>query len=125
MIVAGLGFRRGASAESLGAALALVGKADAIATAEDKVNEAGLLRLANDLGLKVHGVSRAAMAAQGIEGSARVMAEYGTGSVAEASALAVAGPGARLIVGRRTGPDGMAVVALAKTAVESAAESAA
>ena len=116
MIVAGLGFRRGASAESLAAALGLVGRAEALATAEDKVHEPGLLRLAHDLGLKVHAVSRADLAAQGIEGSARVMAEYGTGSVAEASALAAAGPGARLIAGRRTGPDGMAVVALAESA---------
>lgn len=116
MIVAGLGFRRGASAESLRAALALVGKAEALATAEDKVHEPGLVRLAQGLGLKVQGISRADLAAQGVEGSARVMAEYGTGSVAEAAALSAAGPGARLIVGRRTGPDGMAVAALAQSA---------
>ena len=121
MIVAGLGFRRGASAESLAAALAMVGKADALATAEDKLHEPGLIRLANSLGLKVHGISRACLEAQGVEGSARVMAEFGTGSVAEASALAAAGPGARLIAGRRTGPDGMAVVALAESAAEMAA----
>lgn len=116
MIVAGFGFRRGVSAESLSATLALVGRAEAFATAEDKVSEPGLVRLANSLGVRVHGISRADMAAQGVEGSARVMAEYGTGSVAEASALAAAGPGARLIAGRRTGPDGMAVVALAESA---------
>lgn len=114
MKVAGLGFRRGASAESLRAALALVGKVDALATAEDKVNEPGLVRLAKELGLKVHGVSRAGLVAQGVEGSARVMAEYGTGSVAEAAALAVAGLGARLVMTRRSGPDGMAVAALAE-----------
>lgn len=114
MRVAGLGFRRGASAESLRAALALVGKADALATAKDKVSEPGFSRLAKELGLFVHAVSRADLAAQGIEGSARVIAEYGTGSVAEAAALAAAGPGARLISSRRTGPDGMAVVALAE-----------
>ncbi|MGV8986318.1 MAG: cobalamin biosynthesis protein [Cypionkella sp.] len=114
MKVAGLGFRRGASAESLRAALTLVGKADALATAEDKAHEPGLVRLAKELGLKVHGVSRAGLEAQGIEGSAKVMAAYGTGSVAEAAALAVAGKGARLVTTRRTGPDGMAVVALAE-----------
>ena len=114
MKVAGLGFRRGASAESLAAALALVGPADALATAEDKVHEPGLQRLANRLGFKVHAISRAALELQGVEGSARVMAEYGTGSVAEASALAAAGPGARLLIGRRTSPDGMAVAALAE-----------
>ena len=116
MRVAGLGFRRGASAESLGAALALMGIPDALATAEDKVGEPGLQRLAKALGVKVHAISRAALEAQGVEGSARVMAEYGTGSVAEASALAAAGPGGRLLVGRRTSPDGMAVAALAESA---------
>ena len=114
MRVAGLGFRRGVSAESLRAALVLVGKADALATAEDKMHEPGLVRLAKELGLKVHGVSRAGLVAQGIEGSARVMAEYGTGSVAEAAALAAAGTGARLVMTRRTGPDGMAVAAVAE-----------
>lgn len=115
MRVAGLGFRRGASAESLKAALALVGEAQALATAEDKVAEPGFARLARELGLPVHAVSRAALGAQGVEGSARVMAEFGTGSVAEAAALAAAGPGARLVIGRRTGPDGMAVAAIAES----------
>ena len=114
MRVAGLGFRRGVSAESLRAALALVGEAEVLATAEDKIGEPGLIRLASELGLKVYGVSRAALAAQGVEGSARVMAEYGTGSVAEAAALAVAGTGARLVVMRRSGSDGMAVAAIAE-----------
>lgn len=114
MIVAGLGFRKGVSAESLRAALALVGRPQALATAEGKEREPGLLRLAQELALPIHAVSRAALAAQGIEGSARTMALYGTGSVAEAAALAVAGPGARLIRHRRTGPDGMAVAALAE-----------
>lgn len=113
MIVAGLGFRKGVSAESLRAALALVGRPQALATAQGKENEPGLRRLAQETGLVVHAVSRASLAAQGIEGSAKSMELYGTGSVAEAAALAAAGPGARLITGRRTGPDGMAVAALA------------
>lgn len=116
MKVTGLGFRRGVSAESLRAAMALVGAGDALATAENKVHEPGLVRLAREMGLTVYPVTRNALRAQGIEGSARVQAEYGTGSVAEASALAVAGPGARLVHGRRTGPDGMAVAALAESA---------
>lgn len=115
MRIAGLGFRRGVSAESLAAALRLVGTCDALATAEDKAQEPGLLRLANDLKMKVHAVSRAMLTAQGIEGSARVEALYGTGSVAEAAALAAAGPGARLIVPKRSGPDGMAVAAIAES----------
>ena len=115
MKVMGLGFRRGVSAESLRAAMALVGAGDALATAIDKVHEPGLVRLALELGLTVYPVSRGELQAQDIEGSDRVQAEYGTGSVAEASALAAAGPGARLVHGRRTGPDGMAVAALAES----------
>ncbi|MDZ4135469.1 MAG: hypothetical protein U1D06_07725 [Paracoccaceae bacterium] len=37
-------------------------------------------------------------------------------SVAEAAALAAAGPGARLLVARRVSPDGRATVAIAKGA---------
>ena len=118
MRVTGLGFRRGASAESLRAAIALVGLGEALATAEDKLAEPGLVRLAQDLGLRVVGVSRHDLSAQGITGSVRVMAAYGTGSVAEAAALAAAGPGARLVAAKRRGPDGMAVAALAETAVK-------
>lgn len=113
MIVAGLGFRKGVSAESLRAALRLVGRPEVLATAAGKEGEPGLRRLAAELGLPVIAVPHDRLAAQGIEGSAKSMAIYGTGSVAEASALAAAGPGARLIVGRKTGPDGMAVAALA------------
>ena len=114
MIVAGLGFRKGVSAQSLRAALALVGRADLLATAEGKEAEPGLLRLSAETGLAIRAVSRASLAAQGIEGSGRSMALYGTGSVAEAAALAAAGQGARLIATRKTGPDGMAVAALAE-----------
>ena len=115
MRVTGLGFRRGVSAESLRAAIALVGLGEALATAEDKVHEPGLVRLAQDLGLRVFGVARSDLQAQAVEGSTRVMAEYGTGSVAEAAALAAAGPGARLVHSKRSGPDGRAVAALAET----------
>ncbi|MEI6800387.1 MAG: cobalamin biosynthesis protein [Pseudomonadota bacterium] len=115
MRVTGLGFRRGVSAESLRAAIGLVGLGEALATAEDKMREPGLVRLAQDLGLRILGVPRHALQAQGVEGSARVMAAYGTGSVAEAAALAAAGPGARLVQPKRSGPDGMAVAALAET----------
>lgn len=114
MKVTGLGFRRGVSAESLRAAIALVGLGQALATAEDKAREPGLVRLAQDLGVIILAVPRRDLQAQGIEGSARVMAAYGTGSVAEAAALAAAGPGARLVRPKRSGPDGMAVAALAE-----------
>ena len=120
MRVTGLGFRRGVSAESLRAAIALVGLGDALATAEDKVREPGLMRVAQDLGVGILGIARCDLRAQGVEGSARVMAEYETGSVAEAAALAGAGPGARLVQTKRKGPDGMAVAALAEGALTEA-----
>ena len=120
MRVTGLGFRRGVSAESLRAAIALVGLGDALATAEDKVREPGLMRVAQDLGVGILGIARSDLRAQGVEGSARVMAEYETGSVAEAAALAGAGPGARLVQTKRKGPDGMAVAALAEGALTEA-----
>jgi cobalt-precorrin 5A hydrolase len=113
MRVAGFGFRTAAGVESLRAALELAGgDAAALATAESKV--AGLERLGEELGLPVIGVSIQALAAQGVAGSDRVRALYGTGSVAEASALAAAGQGARLVVGRVSSPDGMAVAAIAE-----------
>jgi cobalt-precorrin 5A hydrolase len=113
MRVAGFGFRAAAGVESLRAALELAGGgAAALATAESKV--AGLERLGVELGLPVIGVSNQAMASQGVAGTERVMTLYGTGSVAEASALAAAGQGARLVVGRVASPDGMAVAAIAE-----------
>ena len=114
MIVAGLGFRRGVSVESLRAALALVGGAEALATVEDKAREPGLQALVVETGLRLHAVPQIELVAQGIGGSDRVKALYGTGSVAEAAALAAAGPGARLVVPKLTGPDGHVVVALAE-----------
>ena len=116
MKVAGLGFRRGTTVESLRSALALVAGVEALATAEDKAGEPGLQALVAETGLPLRAVPQVMLAAQNVEGSARVKALYGTGSVAEASALAAAGPGARLLVPKLAGPDGKAVVALAESA---------
>ena len=114
MIVAGLGFRKGVTLESLKAALALVGRADAFATVDGKEFEPGLQALSSEFGLQVIAVSRDLLAAQNVAGTGPSRALYGTGSVAEASALAAAGPGARLLVKRTKGPDGRTVVALAE-----------
>ena len=114
MIVAGLGFRKGVSAQSLRAALALVPPADLLATAEGKEAEPGLQDLAAELRMKIKAIPRDLLAAQGIDGPARTKALYGTGSVAAAAALVAAGPGARLVVARQKGPDGMCVVAVAE-----------
>lgn len=111
MIVAGFGFRSGATLESLRAALALA-QAGAppvthVASVADK------LPLLRGLGLPV-------IAATGIEQvatptrSPASLAARGTGSVAEAAALLAAGPGARLLAPRCISPDRMATCALAK-----------
>lgn len=116
MRVAGFGFRKGASAAALADALARAGGAagvTALATAEDKA--AGLQGIARTLGLPVIGVPKAALAAQPVlTHSARVKALYGTGSLAEASALAAAGPGARLLGPRAQSQDGTATAAIAE-----------
>jgi cobalt-precorrin 5A hydrolase len=114
MRVAGLGFRKGVSVESLRVALGLVATPQALATAKAKQNEPGLVRLATEYGFEIIGIEHDLLTAQGITGSARAMQLYGTGSVAEAAALAAAGPGARLITGATKTPDGMCVVALAE-----------
>lgn len=117
MIVAGFGFREGAGMASLQAALALAraghGPVTLLATAGDKIE--GLRPLAEALGLPVVGVSREALTqVAAATRSAASLAAYGTGSVAEASALAAAGPGGRLLAPRHIAPDRMATCAIAQ-----------
>lgn len=93
---------------ALGAAGAGWGDVAAVATTT---------RLAGDgrlscLGPPVVGVGATELAAvPGVAPSRRALAEVGTPSVAEAAALAVAGPGGRLVVPRRTGARVTAAVA--------------
>lgn len=111
MIVAGFGYRTGATTESLRAALALA-QAGAppvthVATAADK------LPLLAALDLPMLAVATLA----GIDTptrSAASLSARGTGSVAEAAALAAVGPGARLLVHRIVSPDRMATCAIAQ-----------
>jgi len=111
MIVAGFGFSTRATTASLRAAFAAAGAPPvaALATAADKVP--GLTALAAELGLPVIG----------IEGplpptptrSPVSLAARGTGSLAEACALAAAGPGAVLRGHRVLSPDRLATCAIA------------
>ena len=112
MRVAGFGFRHNAPLASFQAALALTGGADALATVDAKL--LGLTDLSRATGLPLIAVSQAALALHPRPGSPRVMALYGTGSVAESAALAAAGPGASLTQPRRTTPDGQVVIAIAE-----------
>lgn len=117
MRVAGLGFRKGASLAALEAALAAVeaqgGRAEALATLPAKAEDPALADLARRTGLQIRAVEVAGIATP--TRSARIEALYGTGSVAEAAALAAAGPGAIITVARISAPDGMATCAMAAT----------
>jgi cobalt-precorrin 5A hydrolase len=114
--VAGFGFRSGAGVESLAAALEAAGGATGVgwlATVEAKAG--GLAALAERLGLPVVGVTTARLTdAKVATRSEASLAAWGTGSVAEASALVAAGPGARLLTARRVSPDGRATCAIAE-----------
>lgn len=117
MTVAGFGFRKGASLEALQDALSRAGGAAGVtvlATSEEKLT--ALSPLGVHLGLPTIGLPRAVLAAQiTLTHSARVKALTGTGSLAEAAALAAAGPGARLLARRAQSSDGTATAALAES----------
>lgn len=118
MIVAGLGFRKDAGIASLRDALARAGghAALALATAEDKADAPAIRALAVETSLPLHAITLNALRNQPtLTQSARVQARYGTGSLAEAAALAAAGPGARLLGPRVTSHDGRATAALAES----------
>lgn len=116
MIVAGFGFRSKAGTASLRAAYDRARgelQPQALATLDAKAE--GLRALARTLDLPVIAVpAEASKAIETPTRSAASLAAHGTGSVAEASALAAAGGGARLLVGRVTSPDGCATCALAE-----------
>ncbi len=118
MRVAGLGFRREASIESLRDALIAAGGTrglDALATATDKADAAVILTLARELGLTIKPVSAEVLArAETSTRSARIEKMLGTGSLAEAAALAAAGQGARLISERSISRDRTATAAIAE-----------
>ena len=117
MRVAGIGFRAAAPVSALRAALAAAGGAvDALASAEDKAAAPQARELARALGLPLLPIPTEALARQQtLTHSPRVAARYGTGSLAEAAALAGAGPGARLIGPRVTSPCGRATAAIAES----------
>lgn len=119
MIVAGFGFSTRATPDSLRHALqractaAQITSPCVLATPQDKVTALALL--AQDMGLPIQPVAQDTLATQDTPTqSPRVASERGTGSVAEASALAVAGPGGRLLTSRIHAHDRLASCALAE-----------
>lgn len=118
MRVAGFGFRQAASLASLRDALEAAGGGkdiDALATVAQKAASPALLALAKEMKLPIHALNADTLARIITPTrSDRAMARYGTGSVAEASALAAAGTDAYLLAPRATSTDGMAMAAIAE-----------
>jgi cobalt-precorrin 5A hydrolase len=124
MIVAGIGCRRGAAAANIEAAiraaLARAGISAAelkvIATSTTKEAEAGIATAASTFGVGVMPIAEAELKAAGARvatRSDRVLALTGVPSLAEAAALAAAGPSSRLIASRLV--VGAATCALARS----------
>lgn len=116
MRVAGLGFRSVATVASLRDALARAGgQVDLLATEAGKATGTVVGELTASLGLRICAVDQSLLAKQvTLSHSTRVAEKFGTGSVAEAAALAAAGPGARLVGPRVVSGDGLATAAIAE-----------
>ena len=131
MIVTGLGFRRGIEAQEI---VTIVTQAleraalppaalDGLATAEPLADMAAFVSAADRLSVRTIAVARADLegAADRVRTrSARALAAYGVGSVAEAAALAAAGPGAMLLLERITSPRATCALAQGADAGEQA-----
>jgi cobalt-precorrin 5A hydrolase len=124
MIVAGVGCRKGAAAAEIAAAINMALfrsglAADAVAvvaTSAAKATEAGIKGAAAALGVPLVPVPQGDLEAAGRRvptRSERVVALTGVPSLAEAAALAAAGPAARLVAARVA--VGAATCALAET----------
>jgi cobalt-precorrin 5A hydrolase len=118
MRVAGLGFRKEATIDSLREALIAAGGArglDALATAIDKAGAEVIVSLARELGLTIKPVPTDVLArVETSTHSTRIASMFGTGSLAEAAALAGAGQGARLVSQRTVSRDRTATAAIAE-----------
>lgn len=131
MIVAGLGFRRGIEAQEI---VTIVTQAleraalspaalDGLATAEPLADMAAFLFAADRLAVRTIAVPRADLEGAGERvrtRSARALAAYGVGSVAEAAALAAVGSGAMLLLERITSPRATCALAQGADAGEQA-----
>lgn len=127
-VVAGIGFRHATAADEI---LDLVGHAlarqpfllESLATAADRADEPAIRAVAATLGVPLIGVSAEAliaMDARVVTRSARITATRGVGSVAEAAALAGAGPGATLILPRIASAGATCALALGPESVTQA-----
>lgn len=125
MRVMGLGFRAAADLASLQDAmrLALEGaggtKIDALVTEAAKSREIVFQELAGLMGIPGLGITQTDLQQMITPTqSQRIQDRFGTGSLAEAAALAAAGPNARLIAPRVVSGDGKATAAIAQNLEE-------
>lgn len=118
MRVAGLGFRKDVTLASLREALLAAGGREglvAIATVSDKAEAEALKQLARECAVPIKAVPVDLLTGIDTPTQSKLIAEkFGTGSVAEAAALAAAGPRARLIATRVVSQDRTATAAIAE-----------
>jgi cobalt-precorrin 5A hydrolase len=118
MKVAGLGFKRDVTLASLRQALVAAGGSKglaAVATVSDKADTAALKLLAGEFNVPIMAVPVDALAGIVTPTQSDLIRErFGTGSVAEAAALAAAGRHARLISTRAVSQDRTATAAIAE-----------
>ena len=116
MIVAGFGFRSGATLAALQDALHKAGGAEGVTHLATLATKArGLEALGRSLQLPVLALEAELLRRVPTPTrSYRVEALFGTGSIAEAAALVAAGPGARLRGPRAVSADGTATAAIAE-----------
>ena len=125
-LVAGVGFRHGTPAEEIVALIARAlgqvgaGRCDliAVATAADRAAEPTIIAAAARFALAPRPVAPEALAkrdAELVTRSARIEHLRGVGSLAEAAALAAAGPGSRLALPRITSGGATCALAVGQT----------
>ncbi len=113
MRVAGIGCRADAPAATLRALLAGAGGVDLVAGLEMRV--AQVQPIAAGLGLRFRAVAEPELRGTVTPtASHRIKTRFGTGSVAEATALIAAGRNARIVETRRMSPDATATIAIAE-----------
>ncbi|WP_341860837.1 cobalamin biosynthesis protein [Gymnodinialimonas sp. 57CJ19] len=117
MIVAGFGFRTSATVDSLADAYGRAGGgAGRLATTADKARSDAMIAFSAQSGVSLVGVFPDDLTKQAtITLSTTSQKQRSVGSVAEAAALAAAGPGARLLAPRVISADRLATCALAST----------
>ena len=121
MRLVGIGFRGAAELSSLQNAVQKTltksgGKIDAVVTESAKSREKVFRELAEVLQVPGLGIARRDLELMITPTqSQRIQDQFGTGSLAEAAALAAAGPTAQLVVERLISDDGRATAAIAQS----------